>query len=96
MTLDSGKRDRAKLTYTYKCKKMQSNLIRRRVKEFRMFTETKNNQNVGSTKTAVRRGNVNIIAEKFTINASIRYIRRSFLVKLIKVVINFFYSYCKN
>lgn len=41
MTLNSGKRDRGKQTYTYKCKEMQNNLIRRRVKEFRLFIETK-------------------------------------------------------
>lgn len=58
MTLNSGKRDRAEQTYTYKCKEMQNNLIRRRVKEFRMFIETTLIRMLEVQKTAVRRSNV--------------------------------------
>lgn len=75
MTLNSGKRDRAEQTYTYKCKEMQNNLIRRRVKEFRMFIETTLIRMLEVQKTAVRRSNVNIVASKFTtsrVTSSIR------------------------
>lgn len=75
MTLNSGKRDRAEQTYTCKCKEMQNNLVRRRVKEFRLFIETKLTKMLKVQKTAVRRSNVNIVASKFTtsrVTSSIR------------------------
>lgn len=75
MTLNSGKRDRAEQTYTYKCMEMQNNLIRRRAKEFRMFIETTLIRMLEVQKTAVRRSNVNIVASKFTtsrVTSSIR------------------------
>lgn len=62
MTLNCGKLEKAEQTYKYKCKEMQNHLKRRRVKEFRMFIETTLIRMLEVQKTAVRRGNVNIIA----------------------------------
>lgn len=97
MTLNSGKRDRAEQTYTCKCKEMQNNLVRRRVKEFRLFIETKLTKMLKVQKTAVRRSNVNIVASKFTtsrVTSSIRnadhFLWKWFSIAIVKTEYEYF------